>query len=353
VAAGADVDRLARDVHAREVLADVDDLAQRLERALARHLGDVKRHRAVREAAPLVDLGLLGAADHVARGQLHLVGRVLLHEALALGVVEVRSLAARALGDEDPVARQRGRVVLDHLHVHQRRAEAVGLSDPVAGADQGVGGRLEALAGAAGGEDRPLGGEQLHRAVADVAGDGAAADAFVVLHEAGDEPLLVAVDLLVVLHQLLVEHVQQRLAGDVGDVVGACGGRAAERAGSQLPFGAAVEGDPGVLQPEHLVRGLAAHDLDRVLIAEVVRALDGVEGVGLPGVVGVQRGVDAARGGVRMRTDRVDLAHDCHGRPRARRRQGSALTGETGADDQDVVCGHAPHNSFQEGASLA
>ena len=210
--------------------ADVDDLAQRLERALARHLGDVERDRAVGEAAALVDLGLLGARDDVARGQLELVGRVLLHEALALGVVEVRALAARALGDEDPVPGQRGRVVLDHLHVHQRGADAVGLRDPVAGADERVGGRLEALAGAAGGEDHRLGGEQLHRAVADVARDRAAALAVVVLHERGDEPLLVAVDLLVVLHQLLVEHVQQRLAGDVGDVVGAGGGGAAERA---------------------------------------------------------------------------------------------------------------------------
>ena len=153
-----------------------------------------------------------------------------------------------------PLPGQRGRVVLDHLHVHQRRADAVGLRDPVAGADERVGGRLEALAGAAGGEDRRLGGEQLHRAVADVARDRAAAVALVVLHERGDEPLLVAVDLLVVLHQLLVEHVQQRLAGDVGDVVGAGGGGAAERAGAELALGVAVEGDARVLEPEHLVR---------------------------------------------------------------------------------------------------
>ena len=190
-----------------------------------------------------------------------------------------------------------------------------------------------------------LGGEQLHRAVADVARDRADAVAVVVLHEAGDEPLLVAVDLLVVLHQLLVEHVQQRLAGDVGDVVRARGGGAAERARAELALGVAVERDARVLEPEHLVRGLAAHDLDRVLVAEVVRALDGVEGVRLPGVVGVQRGVDAAGGGVGVRSDRMDLAHDRHRRPRAGRRQGGPLTGETGADDQDVVCGHAPHNS--------
>ena len=99
-----------------------------------------------------------------------------------------------------------------------------------------------------------LGGEQLHRAVADVAGDRAAAVALVVLHERGDEPLLVAVDLLVVLHQLLVEHVQQRLAGDVGDVVGAGGGGAAEGARAELALVVAVEGDALVLEPEHLVR---------------------------------------------------------------------------------------------------
>src|SRR3712207_7326243 len=48
------------------------------------------------------------------------------------------------------------------------------------------------------------------------------------LRERGDEPLLVAVDLLVVAHELLVEDVQQGLAGDVGDVVRARRGGAAE-----------------------------------------------------------------------------------------------------------------------------
>jgi hypothetical protein len=340
VAAGLDVDRLARDVHAREVAPDVDDLAQRLQRALARHLGDVERDGAVGEAAALVDLGLLGARDDVARGELELVGRVLLHEALALGVVEVRALAAGALRDEDPVPGQRGRVVLDHLHVHQRGADAVGLRDAVARADEGVGRRLEALPGAAGGEDDRLGREQLHRAVADVARDRAAAVALLVLHERGDEPLLVAVDLLVVAHELLVEHVQQRLAGDVGDVVGPRGGGAAEGAGAQAPLGVAVEGDAVVLEPEHLVGRLAAHDLDGVLVAEVVGALHGVEGVRLPRVVGVQRGVDAARGRVGVRSNGMDLGHDRHGRALAGRRERRALAGQAGADDQDVVSGH-------------
>ena len=65
-----------------------------------------------------------------------LFGAVLLHEALAVGVEQVGALAARALGDQEAVLDQRRRVVLDHLHVHQRRADAVGLRDAVAGADQ-------------------------------------------------------------------------------------------------------------------------------------------------------------------------------------------------------------------------
>ena len=194
VVAGLDVDRFAGDVDAGEVAADEDDLAQRLVDALFRHDGDVEGDGAVGEAAALVDLGLLGAGDDVARGELHLVRRVALHEALALGVEQVGALAAGALGDQEALARQRRRVVLDHLHVHQLRPDPVGHRDPVAGADQRVGGRLPDLAVAAAGEDHRLGLEELHRAVGDVAGDDAAALAVLVDRQRGAEPLLVAGD---------------------------------------------------------------------------------------------------------------------------------------------------------------
>ncbi len=60
VLAGPDEDRLARDVDAREVLADVDDLAQRLERRASGHHGDVEGDAGAvgADAAALVDLGL-------------------------------------------------------------------------------------------------------------------------------------------------------------------------------------------------------------------------------------------------------------------------------------------------------
>src|SRR6185295_9204146 len=246
VVAGLDVDRFAGDVDAGEVAADQDDLAQRLVHALFRDDGDVERDGAVGEAAALVALGRLGAGSDVARGQLHLVRRVLLHEAFAVPVEQVGTLAAGTLGDQEALARQRRRVVLDHLHVHQLRPGPVGHRDPVAGADQSVGGRLPDLAVAAAGEDHRLRFEQLHRAVGDVAGDDAAALAVLVERQRGAEPLLIAGYLLGVLHQLLVEHVHDRLAGDVGDVVSAGGRGAAEGAGAELAFLVAVEGDAEV-----------------------------------------------------------------------------------------------------------
>ena len=342
VLAWLDDDRLARDVGAREVAADVDDLAQCLERALARDHGDVEEDAgaALADAAALVDLGLLGARDDVARGQLHLVGRVLLHEALAVGVEQMRALAAGALGDEEAVLGQRRRVVLDHLHVHQRGAGPEGLRDAVTRADERVGRRLVALPGAAGGQDHVLGREGLHGARADVARHDADAGAVVVEDQRGDEPLLVAIDAIAVLEDLLVEHVEHRLAGDVRHIGGAVHRGAAERAQVELARLVAVEGDPDVLEVHDLPGGLAAHDLDGVLVAQEVRALDRVEGVRAPVVRRVDGRVDAAGGRHGVRAHGVDLAQKRHRRPRVRGGQRRALAGETRADDEDVVCRH-------------
>ena len=340
VVARLDVDGLLGDVDAGEVAADQDDLAKRLVDALLRHDGDVERDGAVGEAAALVDLGLLGAADDVARGELHLVRRVALHEALALGVQEVGALAARALGDQEALARERGRVVLDHLHVHERRTDPVGHRDPVAGADERVRGRAPDLAVAAGREDHVLRLEELHRAGLDVPRDGADALAVAIDRERGREVLLVAVDRVRVLHELLVEDVHDRLAGDVGDVVGAGGRGAAEGAGAEVALVVAVEGDAEVLEVDDLLGRLAAHDLDRVLVAQVVGALDRVERVRLPRVVGIERRVDPALRGVRVRAHGVDLRDDPDGDASLGGSQRGALTGQPCSYDKYVVTRH-------------
>jgi hypothetical protein len=89
----------------------------------------------------------------------------------------------------------------------------------------------------------------------------------------------------------------------------------------------AVEGHAEVLELEEGVGRLLAHDLDGVLVAEVVRALDRVERVRLPGVLGVEGRVDPALSRVRVRADGVDLGDDPHRRALLRCGEGGALTG--------------------------
>ena len=99
-----------------------------------------------------------------------------------------------------------------------------------------------------------------------------------------------------------------------------------------------LNGQAHVLEVEHGVDRLFREDLGRILVDEVVAALDGVEGVPLPGVlfdVGERRGHTALRragvraGGVELRDDR------CAGL-RARL-DGGPHPGPAGADDDDVV----------------
>ena len=222
------------------------------------------------------------------------------------------------------------------------------MRDPVAGHDQAVGRRAVGLAGAAAGEDHVLGVNVSIAPGAHVARDHARSSAPCVVEEQrGREPLLVALDRLVVLHQLLVEHVQHRLAGDVRDVGGALHRGAAERAQVQLAALVAVEGDADVLEVHDLARRLRAHDLDRVLVAEEVRALDRVIGVRAPVVGDADRRVDPAGGRHRVRAHGVDLAHDRHAGALLRGGERRALAGETGPDDQYVVCWHGSLRSIR------
>ena len=81
-----------------------------------------------------------------------------------------------------------------------------------------------------------------------------------------------------------------------------------------------------------------AHDLDGVLVGEVVAALDGVEGVPLPVVlfdVG-QRRAHAALGGAGVAARRVELGQHRGADPRAGLDRGPH-PGAAGADDDDVV----------------
>ena len=171
-----------------------------------------------------------------------------------------------------------------------------------------------------------------------VVGHDAAAAAVGVLHQLGDEPLLVGRDL--VLHAHGVERVQDDQAGQVGGEAGAREAGAAERALGDLAGGLVPAEDRApVLELDDLVRGRLAEDLDRVLVADVVGALDGVEGVVVGGVLGLvaERRVDPALGGAGVAADRVDLRHQGDVRAGLVRGDGRPHPGQTRAHHHDVM----------------
>ena len=308
VGAGPDGDRLEDRVDARVVHRELARARQLRVDLLGAEVREVEQHAAV-DAAPGLDLARLGARDDVARGQLHRVRRGLRHEAIAVRVAQVGALAAAALGDQHAVRLERRRVELHELHVLERHARAPGHRHAVAGAGVRVRRAVVHAPDAARGEDRVVRGDRVDAAADDVPGEHADA-ASAVDREVDREELLVDRDL--VLQQLLVEHVDQHVARDVGGVDGARRARGAERALRDAAVGEAREHGPHVLQLVDVAGSLRAHDLDRVLVAQVVRPLDGVERVDLGAVLrGVsERRVDAALGGAGVGARRMQLRDD-------------------------------------------
>ena len=160
-------------------------------------------------------------------------------------------------------------------------------------------------------------------------------------------------ELDVVLDAVLVERLQDHVAGAVGGVTGPAhrclavvAGVAAEPALVDAALGRAVERHPHLLEVEHRVDGLLGHDLDGVLVGEVVAALDGVEGVPLPVVlfdVG-QCGAHAALGRAGVAAGRVELGQHRGADARARLDRGAHACA-AGADDDDVVAMFLNHRT--------
>lgn len=235
---------------------------------------------------------------------------------------------------------------LEELHVLQRQSAPVGDGHAVAGQRVRVGGRLVDLAGAAGCEHDGLGLEDVDLAGRQLVGDhaGGAPDA-VDLGEQQVEDIELVEELDVVLDALLVEGLQDHVAGAVRGVAGAADGGLtvlagvpAEAALVDEPVRGAVERQPHLLQVEDGVDGLLGHHLGGVLVDQEVTALDGVEGVPLPVVlfdVG-QRGAHAALGRAGVRPGRVQLGQDGCAYALAGL-EGRAHPGPTGAHDHHVV----------------
>src|SRR5690606_23281527 len=95
-------DRLLLHVHAGEDPRALGDAGQLLVDVLRVEVGQVEVDVVVVLADAVAGADFHGhrAADHVARGQVLGVGRIALHEALALVVAQDAALAAHAFGDQ-------------------------------------------------------------------------------------------------------------------------------------------------------------------------------------------------------------------------------------------------------------
>ena len=243
-----------------------------------------------------------------------------------------------------------GRVELDELHVLEREPVPQRDGEPVAGARMRVRRRLEGAPVAARREARGRRVERVDLAGQDLVGHDAR-DALTVgrLDEVEDLELVVEGDL--VLDALLVERVQDHVARPVGRVASPPDRRLAEVARvpaeaalGDLALARAAEGHAVVLELDEGPRRVLAHLLDGVLVAEVVRALRGVEGVPEPVVLLLvaERGADAALGGAGVAAERVELRDDGHVGPALGGVEGRHEPGAARADDDDVVGkGHA------------
>ena len=253
-------------------------------------------------AAALADLDGHRPAGHVARCQILGVGGIALHEALAFAVGQIAAFAARALGDQAAGAIDPGRMELDELHVLQRQAGAQHHRVAVAGTGVSLGcGEIGAPV-AAGGEHHHVGAKPVDRTVFKVPRHDAVTDALPVHDQV--EGKVLDKELGVVAQRLLVERMDDGVAGAVGGGAGAIGRGAlavlhhvaAERALIDLPGFGARERHPEMFELDNRRDRLAAHIFDRILVAKPVRPLDGVVHVPAPIVLAHigERGADPA-----------------------------------------------------------
>jgi hypothetical protein len=193
-------------------------------------------------------------------------------------------------------------------------------------------------------EDDRVAAEAVDRAVFHAQRDHAAALA--ILHDQVEREIF-DVEVRVILQALLVERVEHGMAGAVRRGAGALHGRAfahilhvaAERALVDRAIFVAAERHAGMFELVHRLRRFADHVLDRVLVAEPVRTLDGIEHVPLPVIrrVVAERGGDAplCRHGVRARREHLGDAGGLQAGLGAAHR--GAQTRAAGADHHCVI----------------
>ena len=213
----------------------------------------------------------------------------------------------------------------------------------VAGVDEGVGGSGPDTAGAAGGQHRRLGFQDVDLAGFHFERGHAQHVAGVVAQQVQrhplDEELGAGGDVA------LVERVQQRVAGTVGGGTGALhrllaevGRMAAERTLVDGAVGVAVERHAEMLELVHGIGRLAAHELDGILVAQPVRPLtvSYICQYQLSSLMFAQRRAHAALRGDRVRTGREHFGQHRNRQARLGQLQRTAHAGSAGADHHHI-----------------
>src|SRR5690606_37501198 len=159
-----------------------------------------------------------GTGNNVTTGEVLGVGRVTLHEALAMLVDQVATFTTAAFGNQYTGTGNTGGVELPHFHVLHRNAGAQGHAHAVTGVDQGVGGGGIDASSTTGGQHGGLGADVDGLAGFQTDGDDTHDSTVLVLHQVHGIPFIEEGG--VVLDVVLVQGVQQRVTGTVGGGTG-------------------------------------------------------------------------------------------------------------------------------------
>src|SRR2546428_3968194 len=230
--------------------------------------------------------------EDVSRAEFHFPREVPLHVSLPVLVDQVAALAARRFRDQDAGPREARRMELDHLHVFQRHAGAIGEGHPVARLDEPVRRELVDAAAAAGREDRRLPRNRDESAAAEVEGDDALTRP-AIDDEARDAVLVAAMDVLE-LHRGLEERVEDVETDLVRGEARPLDGHPAKRALADAAVIIAGPAAAPVLELDDLPRTPRDETFDRVLVGEEIGALDRVTRVQLDGILISKDGRGAA-----------------------------------------------------------
>ena len=339
--------RLLGHVDAGKDARTLGDAGQLLMDHFGPEMGQVEQNvvLVLADTAAFADFNRHRARHHVARCQVLVMRRVAFHETFAVRVAQNAAFAAHAFGDQAAGTVDAGRVELHELHVLQGETRARGETGAIARTS--VRRRCAEIraAIAAGREHDAVCAEQMQLPRRHVEREHTTAGAAAIEDQIERE--IFDHELRIVRERLLIQRVQHRVAGAVGRGAGTLRRRAfavarshaAKRALIDLAFFGARERHTVVFELDHRSRRVLAHVLDRVLIAEPVRALDRVVEVVAPVVIAhiAERGGNAALRRDRVRARRKNFGQTDGLQAFRGESEGRAQARAAGANDDHIV----------------